>query len=153
MAQLRQGLLDEQAGMKASEDARKLRDAKKFGKKVQQERIKEREMDKKRMKEGVEGLKKSPFHLPSFLCLPALLLTATLPVSLPCSLTSLSPSSAPSFAPSPAPHSPPFPPLPLSPFLAIRAQARRWFRHGRGLRRRPRRRPRQRLRRQEAKDQ
>ncbi|GAA5901121.1 hypothetical protein JCM6882_006124 [Rhodosporidiobolus microsporus] len=58
MAKLRQGLLDEQAGMKASEDARKLRDAKKFGKKVQQERLREREIEKKRMKEGVEGLKK-----------------------------------------------------------------------------------------------
>ncbi|GAA5820370.1 hypothetical protein JCM11251_005598 [Rhodosporidiobolus azoricus] len=58
MAKLRQSLLDEQAGMKASEDARKLRDAKKFGKKVQQERLREREIEKKRMKEGVEGLKK-----------------------------------------------------------------------------------------------
>ncbi|GAA6006762.1 hypothetical protein JCM10207_009087 [Rhodosporidiobolus poonsookiae] len=58
MAKLRQSLLDEQAGMKASEDARKLRDAKKFGKKVQQERLREREVEKKRMKEGVEGLKK-----------------------------------------------------------------------------------------------
>ncbi|GAA5985770.1 hypothetical protein JCM11641_006201 [Rhodosporidiobolus odoratus] len=58
MAKLRQGMLDEQAGMKASEEARRLRDAKKFGKKVQQERLREREVEKKRMKEGVEGLKK-----------------------------------------------------------------------------------------------
>lgn len=59
MAQIRQSLLDEQAGMKASEDARKLRDAKKFGKKVQHERLRERERDKKAIGEKLESLKKS----------------------------------------------------------------------------------------------
>lgn len=59
MAQIRQSLLDEQAGMKASEDARKLRDAKKFGKKVQHERLRERERDKKAIGEKLDSLKKS----------------------------------------------------------------------------------------------
>lgn len=59
MAKIRQGLLDEQAGMKASEDARKLRDAKKFGKKVQVERLKERQRDKKAVGDKLESLKKS----------------------------------------------------------------------------------------------
>ncbi|POY74617.1 hypothetical protein BMF94_2378 [Rhodotorula taiwanensis] len=58
MAKIRQGLLDEQAGMKASEDARKLRDAKKFGKKVQVERLKERQRDKKAVGDKLESLKK-----------------------------------------------------------------------------------------------
>ncbi|GAA5965879.1 hypothetical protein JCM8115_000731 [Rhodotorula mucilaginosa] len=58
MAQIRQSLLDEQAGMKASEDARKLRDAKKFGKKVQHERLRERERDKKAIGEKLDSLKK-----------------------------------------------------------------------------------------------
>lgn len=59
MSLIRQKLLDEQAGIKASEDARKLRDAKKFGKKVQVERLKEREKDKKEVGKRLEGLKKS----------------------------------------------------------------------------------------------
>lgn len=59
MAKIRQSLLDEQAGMKASEDARKLRDAKKFGKKVQVERLRERERDKKAIGDKLESLKKS----------------------------------------------------------------------------------------------
>ncbi|TNY18288.1 eukaryotic rRNA processing protein EBP2-domain-containing protein [Rhodotorula diobovata] len=58
MAKIRQGLLDEQAGMKASEEARKLRDAKKFGKKVQVERLRERERDKKAVGDKLESLKK-----------------------------------------------------------------------------------------------
>ncbi|KPV74630.1 uncharacterized protein RHOBADRAFT_14979, partial [Rhodotorula graminis WP1] len=58
MAKIRQGLLDEQAGMKASEEARKLRDAKKFGKKVQHERLRERERDKKAVGDKLESLKK-----------------------------------------------------------------------------------------------
>ncbi|CEQ39488.1 SPOSA6832_01039, partial [Sporobolomyces salmonicolor] len=58
MSKIRQSLLDEQAGMKASEEARKLRDAKKFGKKVQIERLKEREREKKAVGERLESLKK-----------------------------------------------------------------------------------------------
>jgi rRNA-processing protein EBP2 len=59
MAKIRQSLLDEQAGMKASDEARKLRDAKKFGKKVQVERLREREMEKKAVGQRLESLKKS----------------------------------------------------------------------------------------------
>ncbi|BGP32262.1 rRNA-processing protein EBP2 [Rhodotorula toruloides] len=58
MAKIRQSLLDEQAGMKASDEARKLRDAKKFGKKVQVERLREREMEKKAVGQRLESLKK-----------------------------------------------------------------------------------------------
>ncbi|GAA5823420.1 hypothetical protein JCM3770_000733 [Rhodotorula araucariae] len=58
MAKIRQGLLDEQAGMKASEEARKLRDAKKFGKKVQHEKLREREREKKAVGDKLESLKK-----------------------------------------------------------------------------------------------
>ncbi|GJN90615.1 hypothetical protein Rhopal_003627-T1 [Rhodotorula paludigena] len=58
MAKIRQALLDEQAGIKASEDARKLRDAKKFGKKVQVERLREREREKKAVGEKLDSLKK-----------------------------------------------------------------------------------------------
>lgn len=58
MSLIRQSLLDESAGIKASEDARKLRDAKKFGKKVQVERLKEREKEKKDVGKRLEQLKK-----------------------------------------------------------------------------------------------
>lgn len=59
MSTIRQSLLDESAGIKASEEARKLRDAKKFGKKVQVERLKEREKEKKEVGKRLESLKKS----------------------------------------------------------------------------------------------
>ncbi|GAA5991801.1 hypothetical protein JCM5350_005430, partial [Sporobolomyces pararoseus] len=58
MSKIRQSLLDEQAGMKASEEARKLRELKKFGKKVQVEKIREREKEKKAVGERLESLKK-----------------------------------------------------------------------------------------------
>lgn len=59
MSRIRQSLLDEQAGFKASDEARKLRDAKKFGKKVQVERLKEREKEKKEVGKRLDSLKKS----------------------------------------------------------------------------------------------
>lgn len=68
MSLIRQSLLNESAGIKASEDARKLRDAKKFGKKVQVERLKEREKDKKDVGKRLESLKKSTYSLRR--CLP-----------------------------------------------------------------------------------
>lgn len=58
MSKIRQSLLDEQAGMKASEEARKLRELKKFGKKVQVEKIREREKEKKAVGDRLESLKK-----------------------------------------------------------------------------------------------
>lgn len=54
-------LLEIAANKKAAQDARKLRDAKKFGKKVQQEKLAEREKDKKKMLEKIEGLKRSMY--------------------------------------------------------------------------------------------
>lgn len=73
MSRIRQNLLDEQAGYKASDEARKLRDAKKFGKKVQVERLKEREKDKKEVGKRLDSLKYSSFL--SFDCFDCLLMT------------------------------------------------------------------------------
>jgi rRNA-processing protein EBP2 len=59
MQRIRQRLLDEQAGIKKSEDARREREGKKFGKQIQMEKIKERERAKKDIEERVKGLKRS----------------------------------------------------------------------------------------------
>jgi rRNA-processing protein EBP2 len=59
MERIRQRLLDESAGIKKSEDKRKEREGKKFGKQVQIEKIKEREKSKKEMEERLKGLKRS----------------------------------------------------------------------------------------------
>lgn len=59
MSTIRQNLLDEQAGIAASEAARKLREQKKFGKKVQVEKVRERQKEKREIGERLEGLKKS----------------------------------------------------------------------------------------------
>jgi len=64
MERIRQRLLDESAGIKKSEDKRKEREGKKFGKQVQVEKLKEREKSKKEMEERLKGLKRSTF--PSF---------------------------------------------------------------------------------------
>ncbi|KAJ7490462.1 eukaryotic rRNA processing protein EBP2-domain-containing protein [Mycena latifolia] len=58
MERIRQRLLDERAGIKKSEDKRKEREGKKFGKQVQIERLKEREKGKKEMEERLKGLKR-----------------------------------------------------------------------------------------------
>ncbi|KAM0791221.1 hypothetical protein ACM66B_005702 [Microbotryomycetes sp. NB124-2] len=58
MSTVRQSLLDEAASIKASEDARKLREAKKFGKKVQVQRQQERQKEKAEMGKRLESLKK-----------------------------------------------------------------------------------------------
>ncbi|KAJ3045637.1 rRNA-processing protein and EBNA1-binding protein ebp2, partial [Rhizophlyctis rosea] len=58
MAKVRQRLLDEAAGMKKAEEARKLRDAKKYGKKVQIEKLAERERSKKTELEKVRIARK-----------------------------------------------------------------------------------------------
>ncbi|KND02564.1 uncharacterized protein SPPG_03021 [Spizellomyces punctatus DAOM BR117] len=54
MAKVRQRLLDEAASIQAAEQARKQRDLKKFGKKVQQEKLAERERTKKAELEKVK---------------------------------------------------------------------------------------------------
>jgi rRNA-processing protein EBP2 len=66
MERIRQRLLDESAGIKRSEDKRREREGKKFGKKVQVEKLKEREKEKKNMEERIRGLKRSE-------CLPSVI--------------------------------------------------------------------------------
>ena len=69
MERIRQRLLDEKASIKKSEDARREREGKKFGKQVQVEKLKERERSKKEMEERIKGLKRSgylPMVLPVF---------------------------------------------------------------------------------------
>ncbi|KAJ7701372.1 eukaryotic rRNA processing protein EBP2-domain-containing protein [Mycena rosella] len=58
MERIRQRLLDESAGIKKSDDKRKEREGKKFGKQVQIEKLKEREKGKKEMEERLKGLKR-----------------------------------------------------------------------------------------------
>ncbi|SOV05410.1 related to EBP2 - required for pre-rRNA processing and ribosomal subunit assembly [Ustilago sp. UG-2017a] len=58
MELIRQKLLDESAAIKASEAAKKQRELKKFGKKVQVEKLQERIRNKKEMNERVNGLKR-----------------------------------------------------------------------------------------------
>lgn len=51
--------MNESSGIKKSEDKRKEREGKKFGKQVQIEKIKEREKSKKEMGEKLKALKRS----------------------------------------------------------------------------------------------
>jgi rRNA-processing protein EBP2 len=68
MERIRQRLVDETASIKRSEEKKRERDGKKFGKKVQVEKLKEREKNKKEMDERIKSLKRSesaifmPFH-------------------------------------------------------------------------------------------
>ena len=61
MERIRQRLLDEGAAIKKSEEKRREREGKKFGKQVQMEKLKEREQNKKDMEERLKGLKRSEF--------------------------------------------------------------------------------------------
>ncbi|KAJ3042675.1 rRNA-processing protein and EBNA1-binding protein ebp2, partial [Rhizophlyctis rosea] len=58
MAKVRQRLLDEAAGLRKAEEARKLREAKKYGKKVQIEKLAERDRQKKSELEKVKIARK-----------------------------------------------------------------------------------------------
>ncbi|KAI0772245.1 eukaryotic rRNA processing protein EBP2-domain-containing protein [Irpex lacteus] len=58
MERIRQRLLDEGATIKRSEEKRKEREGKKYGKQVQMEKLKERERSKKDMEERLKGLKR-----------------------------------------------------------------------------------------------
>jgi len=69
MGKIRQKLLDEAAGRRAAQEARKQRDLKKFGKKVQVAKLQERERGKKEMLERVKVLKRSMFPSSSSLSL------------------------------------------------------------------------------------
>jgi Eukaryotic rRNA processing protein EBP2 len=64
MERIRQRLLDEGANIKRSEEKRKEREGKKFGKQVQMEKLKERERSKKDMEERLKSLKRSTFCIP-----------------------------------------------------------------------------------------
>lgn len=74
MERIRQRLLDEGAAIKRSEEKKREREGKKFGKQVQIEKQKERERSKKEMEERLKGLKRSAFF-PSLFYLLRLLLT------------------------------------------------------------------------------
>ncbi|CEH18822.1 Nucleolar protein-like/EBNA1-binding protein [Ceraceosorus bombacis] len=58
MERVRQRLLDESAGIKASEEAKRQRELKKFGKKVQVEKQLERQKSKRELNERIKGLKR-----------------------------------------------------------------------------------------------
>lgn len=62
MERIRQRLLNESAEIKRSEDKRKERQNKKYGKQIQVEKQKERERGKKDMDERIKGLKRSKFR-------------------------------------------------------------------------------------------
>lgn len=69
MAKIKAKLIDEAAGKKASAEARKQRDLKKFGKQVQVAKIQEREKERKQTMEKIKTLKRSmsfapPYHAP-----------------------------------------------------------------------------------------
>ena len=58
MERVRQRLLDESASIKASEDAKRQRELKKYGKKIQTEKLFERQRSKRDMQEKVNALKR-----------------------------------------------------------------------------------------------
>ncbi|WVO19024.1 uncharacterized protein IAS62_000300 [Cryptococcus decagattii] len=58
MERVRTKLVEEAQGIKKSEDAKKQRDLKKFGKQIQHEKLRQREQDKKSFENRVEGLKR-----------------------------------------------------------------------------------------------
>ncbi|CAG8497254.1 8680_t:CDS:2 [Acaulospora morrowiae] len=58
MSKIRKKLIDEEKGIKASEEARRQRELRKFGKKVQVEKIQERQKQKKEELEKIKLLKK-----------------------------------------------------------------------------------------------
>lgn len=70
MERIRQRLLDEGATIKKSEEKRKEREGKKFGKQVQLEKLKEREKSKKEMEERLKSLKRSAFPLCKSIFIP-----------------------------------------------------------------------------------
>ena len=63
MARVRQRLLDQTASIKASDDAKRQRNLKKFGKKVQVEKRLERERDKAAVADRIKDFRRSAFIL------------------------------------------------------------------------------------------
>jgi hypothetical protein len=58
MARLRSNLVEEAASIKKSEQARKQRELKKYGKEIQHEKLKQRQQDKKGLDERLRGVKR-----------------------------------------------------------------------------------------------
>lgn len=58
MERIRQRLLDESAGIKASENAKRQRELKKYGKQIQTEKLLERQKSKRDMEDKVNSLKR-----------------------------------------------------------------------------------------------
>jgi len=67
MERIRQRLLDESASLKKSEEKRKEREGKKFGKQVQIEKLKEREKAKKEIDDRLKSLKRSESQAKDYL--------------------------------------------------------------------------------------
>lgn len=72
MGKVKQKMVDEAARKKASVDARRQRDLKKFGKAVQVAKLQERDKAKRDTMEKINTLKRSTFTSPIKLCLPIL---------------------------------------------------------------------------------
>jgi rRNA-processing protein EBP2 len=65
MEKVKAKLIEEATAKKASAEARKLRDLKKFGKQVQVAKLQERQKEKRETLEKIKALKKSMFHCPT----------------------------------------------------------------------------------------
>src|SRR5207247_9574942 len=65
MGKVKKKLYDEAAAKKASAEARKQRDLKKFGKQVQIAKLQQRQKEKREMLEKVNSLKRSMVHFPN----------------------------------------------------------------------------------------
>ena len=63
MGKIKKKMYDEAASKKASADARKQRDLKKFGKQVQVSKLQQRQKDKRETLEKIDALKKSGFPI------------------------------------------------------------------------------------------
>ena len=77
MQKVKEKLVEEATAKKASAEARKLRDLKKFGKQVQVAKLQERQKEKRETLDKIKALKKSMFYSPpppilphTFVCLP-----------------------------------------------------------------------------------
>lgn len=67
MAKIKAKMIDEAASKKASADARKQRDLKKFGKQVQVAKLQERDKERKQTMDKIKDLKRSTFPIRTWL--------------------------------------------------------------------------------------
>lgn len=70
MGKIKSKLFEEAAAKKASADARKQRDLKKFGKQVQNEKLQQRQKEKKDTLEKINTLKRSEFYISLTIAVP-----------------------------------------------------------------------------------